>query len=76
MHSQRQSEEETERNGSLSLWCSVRRPRADGVASRPFPSDETRVNGHRRLEELSSTLDGPMFLKMLVAGIELIELRS
>jgi hypothetical protein len=32
------------------------------------------MNGHRRLEESGSTLDGPMFIDTLVAGIELIEL--
>jgi hypothetical protein len=34
------------------------------------------VNGHRRLEDLSSMRYELMFIKTLVTGIELIELRS
>jgi hypothetical protein len=75
-YSQSQSEEETERHAGLSVDCSVRQLRAGAVTSRPFPSDGTMGSEHRRFEEVSSTIDELMFVKMLVAGIELIELRS
>jgi len=34
------------------------------------------MNGRRRLEELSSTLDGRLLIKTIVAGIDPIELSS
>jgi len=48
-HRRSQSEEETERNGGLSLAWSVDRPRADGFTSKPFQSRWNLMNGYRQL---------------------------
>ena len=75
MHRRSQSEEETERNGGLSLSCSVRQTHAGGFTNRPFLCHGATLNGHSRFEESSSIFDGGLLVKTLVAGIDLIELR-
>jgi len=47
-----------------------------GSQARRFRLDGTMTNGQRRLEELSSMLDGRLLIETLVAGIDLIEPRS
>lgn len=75
MHRRSQSEEETERNGGLSLSCSVRQARAGGFTNRLFLCHGAALNGDNRLEESSSIFDGELLIKTPVAGIDLIELR-